>query len=113
MATERDESYQDHLLGALVMVKRRILIIVQNLPLPFDRRVWLECQALVSAGYRVVAVCPKASGDPSYQVIDAVEMVSMRVSQHHCIEPLHPGIEELLAEIRGGVAEARHRPGLD
>ena len=37
--------------------KRRILIIVQNLPLPFDRRVWLECQALVSAGYRVAAVC--------------------------------------------------------
>ena len=24
----------------------RILIIVQNLPVPFDRRVWLECQAL-------------------------------------------------------------------
>jgi len=28
----------------------RILIIVQNLPVPFDRRVWLECQALVSDG---------------------------------------------------------------
>ena len=26
----------------------RILIVVQNLPVPFDRRVWLECQALVS-----------------------------------------------------------------
>jgi len=32
-------------------VERRILIIVQNLPVPFDRRVWLECQALVSDGY--------------------------------------------------------------
>jgi glycosyltransferase involved in cell wall biosynthesis len=50
------------------------LIIVQNLPLPFDRRVWLECQALVSAGYRVAVVCPKASGDPAYQVIDSVEL---------------------------------------
>ncbi len=58
--------------------KRRILIIVQNLPLPFDRRVWLECQALVSAGYRVAAVCPKASGDPSYQVIDGVELYKYR-----------------------------------
>ncbi len=28
----------------------RVLIIVQNLPVPFDRRVWLECQALVSDG---------------------------------------------------------------
>ena len=52
----------------------RILIIVQNLPVPFDRRVWLECQALVSAGYRVAVVCPKGSGDPSYQVIDTVQL---------------------------------------
>ena len=37
----------------------RVLIIVQNLPVPFDRRVWLECQALVSAGYQVAVVCPK------------------------------------------------------
>jgi glycosyltransferase involved in cell wall biosynthesis len=58
--------------------KPRILIIVQNLPLPFDRRVWLECQALVSAGYRVAAVCPKASGDPSYHVIDGVELYKYR-----------------------------------
>jgi glycosyltransferase involved in cell wall biosynthesis len=59
-------------------VERRILIIVQNLPLPFDRRVWLECQALVSAGYRVTAVCPKGSGDPSYEVIDGVELRKYR-----------------------------------
>jgi glycosyltransferase involved in cell wall biosynthesis len=58
--------------------KRRILIIVQNLPLPFDRRVWLECQALVSAGYRVAAVCPKASGDPAYQLLDGVELYKYR-----------------------------------
>jgi glycosyltransferase involved in cell wall biosynthesis len=64
---------------ALVNVKqRRVLIIVQNLPLPFDRRVWLECQALASAGYRMAAVCPKASGDPSYQVIDGVELYKYR-----------------------------------
>jgi hypothetical protein len=36
----------------------RILIIVQNLPVPFDRRVWLECGALTSAGYQVSVVCP-------------------------------------------------------
>jgi glycosyltransferase involved in cell wall biosynthesis len=61
-----------------VRVERRILIIVQNLPVPFDRRVWLECQALVSAGYRVAVVCPKGSGDPSYQVIDAVQLYKYR-----------------------------------
>ena len=58
--------------------ERRILIIVQNLPVPFDRRVWLECQALASAGYRVAVVCPKGNGDPSYQVIDGVELYKYR-----------------------------------
>jgi glycosyltransferase involved in cell wall biosynthesis len=59
-------------------VERRVLIIVQNLPVPFDRRVWLECQALVSAGYRVAVVCPKGRGDPSYQVVDTVELYKYR-----------------------------------
>jgi glycosyltransferase involved in cell wall biosynthesis len=59
-------------------VKRRVLIIVQNLPVPFDRRVWLECQALVSAGYRVAVVCPKGAGDPSYHVVDTVELYKYR-----------------------------------
>ena len=56
----------------------RILIIVQNLPVPFDRRVWLECQALTSAGYQVAVVCPKGSGDPAYEVIDSVELYKYR-----------------------------------
>jgi glycosyltransferase involved in cell wall biosynthesis len=59
-------------------VQRRILIIVQNLPVPFDRRVWLECQALTSAGYRVAVVCPKGEGDPGYEVIDGVEIYKYR-----------------------------------
>jgi glycosyltransferase involved in cell wall biosynthesis len=59
-------------------VQRRVLIIVQNLPVPFDRRVWLECQALASAGYRVAVVCPKGSGDPAYQVVDTVELYKYR-----------------------------------
>jgi glycosyltransferase involved in cell wall biosynthesis len=59
-------------------VKHRVLIIVQNLPVPFDRRVWLECQALVSAGYRVAVVCPKGRGDPAYEVLDTVELYKYR-----------------------------------
>jgi glycosyltransferase involved in cell wall biosynthesis len=56
----------------------RVLIIVQNLPVPFDRRVWLECQALVADGYQVAVVCPKGSGDPAYEVIDTVELYKYR-----------------------------------
>jgi glycosyltransferase involved in cell wall biosynthesis len=41
---------------------------------PFDRRVWLECQALVGAGYDVSVVCPKGKGDPSYEVVDTVRL---------------------------------------
>ena len=59
-------------------VKPRVLIIVQNLPVPFDRRVWLECQALVSAGYRVAVVCPKGRGDPAFEVVDTVELYKYR-----------------------------------
>ena len=59
-------------------VNRRVLIIVQNLPVPFDRRVWLECQALVSAGYQVAVVCPMGKGDPSYEVINTVELYKYR-----------------------------------
>jgi glycosyltransferase involved in cell wall biosynthesis len=56
----------------------RILIIVQNLPVPFDRRVWLECKALTGAGYRVAVVCPKGTGDPGYEVVDGVELYKYR-----------------------------------
>ena len=56
----------------------RLLIIVQNLPVPFDRRVWLECQALTSAGYHVAVVCPRASDEPTYEVIDSVQLYRYR-----------------------------------
>jgi glycosyltransferase involved in cell wall biosynthesis len=56
----------------------RVLIIVQNLPVPFDRRVWLECQALVSAGHQVAVICPKGAGDPAYAVENTVELYKYR-----------------------------------
>ncbi len=42
--------------------KRRVLIIVQNLPVPFDRRVWLEATTLAASGYAVSVICPKGKG---------------------------------------------------
>jgi glycosyltransferase involved in cell wall biosynthesis len=56
----------------------RILIIVQNLPVPFDRRVWLECRALTAAGYNVTVVCPKGKNDPGYQVLEGVTLLKYR-----------------------------------
>ncbi len=41
-----------------------VLILVQNLPVPFDRRVWQEALALTSAGYDVHAACPATKEFP-------------------------------------------------
>lgn len=55
-------------------MKPHVLIIVQNLPVPLDRRVWLECQALVNRGYQVSVICPKGPGDPARQHLDGVDI---------------------------------------
>lgn len=52
----------------------RVLIIVQNLPVPLDRRVWLECRSLVAAGYGVSVICPRADGGPAYQELEGVRI---------------------------------------
>jgi glycosyltransferase involved in cell wall biosynthesis len=41
---------------------RRVLIIVQNLPVPFDRRVWQEATTLAANGYQVAVICPTGRG---------------------------------------------------
>jgi len=43
-------------------VKRKVLIIVENLPVPFDGRVWKEACSLRDAGYQVTVLCPKGKG---------------------------------------------------
>jgi glycosyltransferase involved in cell wall biosynthesis len=54
---------------------RRVLIIVQNLPVPFDRRVWLEATSLTKAGYSVSVICPKAKGFvKSYERLEGVDI---------------------------------------
>jgi glycosyltransferase involved in cell wall biosynthesis len=41
-------------------------MVVENLPVPFDRRVWQEARALRDAGYRVSVICPKGKDfDPA------------------------------------------------
>ncbi len=42
--------------------RRRVLIIVENLPSPFDRRVWQEATTLLEAGYEVSIICPTGKG---------------------------------------------------
>ena len=43
-------------------LKRKVLIIVENLPVPFDSRVWKEARALIQHGYDVSVLSPAGKG---------------------------------------------------
>jgi glycosyltransferase involved in cell wall biosynthesis len=52
-----------------------VLIVVENLPVPFDRRVWQEARALAEAGYRVSIICPKSRGfEKSRETLEGIEI---------------------------------------
>ena len=54
---------------------RRVLIVVENLPVPIDRRVWLEATTLTQAGYHVSVICPTGRGwDKPYEEIEGVHI---------------------------------------
>ncbi|MXN66623.1 glycosyltransferase [Stappia sp. GBMRC 2046] len=54
---------------------RRVLIIVENLPVPFDRRVWSEATTLRAAGYTVSVISPTGKGfEAEYEVIDGIHV---------------------------------------
>jgi len=65
----------DAVRAAKPLAGRKILIIVENLPLPFDRRVWHECLTLTAAGAQVCVICPTGKGfDEPYVEIDGVHI---------------------------------------
>jgi glycosyltransferase involved in cell wall biosynthesis len=52
---------------------KKILILVENLPSPFDRRVWQEANALREAGYGVSIICPTGKGyEKKFEEIDGI-----------------------------------------
>jgi glycosyltransferase involved in cell wall biosynthesis len=54
---------------------RKIVIVVENLPVPFDRRVWQEATTLASAGAKVSIISPKAGEfQLSRELIDGVQI---------------------------------------
>jgi glycosyltransferase involved in cell wall biosynthesis len=57
------------------MVKRKVLIIVENLPVPFDSRVWKEACSLHQNGYVVSVLCPKGKGyEKGYEYLDGIHI---------------------------------------
>jgi glycosyltransferase involved in cell wall biosynthesis len=52
-----------------------VCIVVENLPVPLDRRVWKEACALRDAGYIVSVICPKGKGfTAEYEKIEGIEI---------------------------------------
>ncbi|MGQ0457094.1 MAG: glycosyltransferase family 4 protein [Hyphomicrobium sp.] len=52
-----------------------VLIIVENLTVPLDRRVWQEACALRQAGYVVSVICPKGGAHVApYEVLDGIHI---------------------------------------
>ena len=53
----------------------KVLIIVENLPVPFDRRVWQEATALKNNGHSVSIICPAMKGYlKKYELIDNIHI---------------------------------------
>lgn len=53
----------------------RVLILVENLSVPFDRRVWMEATTLKKAGYHVSVISPQGNGfDKPYEVIEDIHI---------------------------------------
>jgi glycosyltransferase involved in cell wall biosynthesis len=56
-------------------VKKKILIIVENIPVPFDTRVWNEARSLQTNGYDVTVLCPRAKGcSAPYEFLEGVHI---------------------------------------
>lgn len=54
---------------------RKILIIVENMPVPADIRVWNEARSLHQAGYEVMVLCPRTKNYPEkYEHLEGIHI---------------------------------------
>jgi glycosyltransferase involved in cell wall biosynthesis len=61
---------------------RRVLFLVENLPSPFDRRVWQEATTLRDAGYGVSIICPTGKGyEKTHEILDGIEILRYRIPE--------------------------------
>ena len=80
-----------------------VLIVVENLPLPFDRRVWMEATTLQRAGWRVSVICPTGKGcEASFEMLEGVRI------HRHILPPEGHGMAGYVREYAGALwGEAR------
>src|SRR5579884_222576 len=50
-------------------------MLVENLPVPFDRRVWQEAKAILAMGFRVHVICPRTEDyRASFEELEGVQI---------------------------------------
>jgi glycosyltransferase involved in cell wall biosynthesis len=59
----------------------RVLVLSENLSVPFDTRVWKEARTLASAGYDVQVVCPRGS---TRDTEPYAEIENVRIHRYSC-----------------------------
>lgn len=79
----RDEPKRDVTMSVVPTVAPRVLIIVQNLPVPFDRRVWNEAKALRDAGYDVTVIALRERGQRWRRRLDGITVLSYKPYPDH------------------------------
>ena len=80
---------------------RRVLIVVQNLPVPPDRRVWLSATTLAAAGHVVSVISPMGQGhDAPYEFLDGVH-----IYRHPAPPEAHSGMRAYVREYAHSVRQ--------
>jgi len=93
-----------------------VLILVENLPVPLDRRVWQEARALRDAGNEVVVICPRMRGfHQPYELLDGIHIYRHWISEEagQVTGFLREYASALLGEMRlAWRVWRRHRPAV-
>jgi glycosyltransferase involved in cell wall biosynthesis len=59
----------------MTLKRKKILIIVENLPVPFDSRVWKEARALYQHGYEVSVLSPRGKGyRKTHEILEGIHI---------------------------------------
>lgn len=61
-------------------MKKKVLIIVENMSVPFDPRVWKEASSLQKNAYEVTVLCPRTKGqEQGHEMIDGIHIYRHRL----------------------------------
>jgi hypothetical protein len=69
-----DMSDRSNLSEGTTHAKRRVLLVLENLPVPHDRRMWQVATSLRRAGYHVSVISPRPPDEPEYCELEGIHL---------------------------------------